>query len=333
MTSNIRRYAIVLLAVLLSATACNMPASVAPTISPATPDLTITALFQYITTAQSMQTVTPMPPVQPTAPAATVTPSVTPPPTSTSLPAVLPTETLEPTDTEEPAPASSGGGGGGSTRRGTSVVAYYFQQEPNIDGDFDEDVWDVDRYDVDHVVYGDDHVGGADDLSGTVMLGWDDYFLYIAARVKDDRYVQNATGKNLFKGDSIEILLDANLSRDFFRRSLDGDDFQIGISPGESEPGEDTENYLWYPRSMAGTYNKIKAAAVPTDDGYRIEAKIPWTIFDIDPDIGKHFGFAFSISDNDKSGDTVQQSMVSDTSNRHLTDPTTWGDLALKGHK
>jgi len=329
MISQIRRTAIVLLAILLGATACNMPASVAPTISPSTPDQTITALFEYITTAQSAQTATPQPPAQPTAAPATVTPSVTPPPTSTLAPTALPTDTLEPTETQEPAAVSSGGG---TKRRGASVVASYFQVEPNIDGDFDEDVWDVTRYDVDHVVYGDDHVSGASDLSGTVMLGWDDNFLYIATRVKDDHYVQNASGKNLFKGDSIEILLDANVSRDFFRISLDSHDFQIGISPGKSEPIEDTENYLWYPRSMAGTYNKIKAAAVPTADGYRIEAKIPWSIFDIDPDIGKHFGFAFSISDNDKSGDNIQQSMVSNASNRHLTDPTTWGDLTLEGH-
>jgi len=271
-----------------------------------------------------------MPPTQQPAVQASATPSVTPPPTSTTAPTALPTDTQEPTDTEE---SASGSSGGGTSQRGPDVVAYYFQEEPTIDGEFDEDVWDQDRYDVDNVVYGDDHLGGSADLSGTVMVGWDDNYLYIAARVRDDHYVQNASGKNLFKGDSIEIMLDANLSRDFYRRSLDGDDYQLGISPGKSEPSEDTEAYLWYPKSKDGTYDNVKAAAVPTDDGYRLEAKIPWSIFGINPDVGKHYGFAFSISDNDKSGDNVQQSMVSNAPNRHLTDPTTWGDLTLEGHQ
>ena len=82
-----------------------------------------------------------------------------------------------------------------------------------------------------------------------------------------------------------------------------------------------------------GTYDDVEAAAVPTDDGYRIEAKIPWSIFGVNPDVGKDYGFAFSISDNDKSGENVQQSMVSNAPNRHLTDPTTWGELTLEGHQ
>jgi hypothetical protein len=330
MTSRLRKNAIVLMAIMMGATACNLPASVAPSVSNPTPDLTITALFEFITTAQSAQTATPVPPTQPPVVQASATPSVTPPPISTTAPTAVPTNTEEPSAGEE---SISGSSGGGTGLRSSELVAYYFQDEPTIDGDFDEDVWDQDRYAVDHVVYGDDHVSGSNDLSGTVMVGWDDYFLYIAARVKDDRYVQNASGKNLFKGDSIEIMLDTNLSRDLYRRSLDGDDYQLGISPGKSEPSEDTEAYLWYPRSKDGTYDDVKAAAVPTDDGYRIEAKIPWSLYSVNPDIGKHYGFAFSISDNDRSGENVQQSMVSTAPDRHLTDPTTWGELTLEGHQ
>jgi hypothetical protein len=215
------------------------------------------------------------------------------------------------------------------------VLAYYFQDEPEIDGDFDEDVWDLDRYEVDRVVYGENRWDDEDDLSGSFMLGWDDYYLYLAVRVIDDEYVQNASGEDLFKGDSIEFLFDRNLSGDFNRRSLDGDDYQIGISPGEDEPGEDMEVYLWYPRSKERPLDEddVEAAAVPTDDGYRIEARISWDVFDIEPDVGDRYGFAFSISDNDDDDDDVQQSMVSNVSNRHLTDPTSWGDLALEGHQ
>lgn len=332
MTSQMKKIAVVLLAIMLFTTACNMPASVSPsTLTFPTPDLTITALFEFITTAQSAQTATPPPPTVPPIQPATLTPSVTPPATSTTAPTVQPTNTSAPTEVPVQADTSSGG----ETRRGSRVLAYYFQAEPEIDGDFDEAVWDLDRYNVDHVVYGENRWGGEDDLSGTVMLGWDDYYLYIAARVVDDKYVQNASGEDIFKGDSIEFLFDKNLSGDFNRRSLDSDDYQIGISPGQDEPGKDIEAYLWYPRSKERTLDEdeVKAAAVPTDDGYRIEARISWDIFGIEPDVGDRYGFAFSISDNDNSDNNVQQSMVSNVSNRHLTDPTTWGDLALEGHQ
>jgi len=297
-----------------------------------TPDTTITALFEFITTAQAAQTVAALPTtIPPTSTAAAAAPTTAPttPPVFTATSTPLPTETTEPTEVEVPTKVSSGNLSGPAKRPGSSVLAYYLQQEPTIDGVFDE--WDQTRYAVDNVVYGGNRWSGADDLSGTLMIAWDDYFLYIAARVKDDTYVQNATGKNLFKGDSIELLLDINVTKDYYDHNLSLDDFQIGISPGKSDPSSDIETYLWYPKSRAGVYKTIKAAALPTEDGYRIEAKIPWDIFDMTPDIGKHFGFAFSISDNDKSGDTVQQSMVSNEPNRHLTDPTTWGDLTLKG--
>jgi hypothetical protein len=203
------------------------------------------------------------------------------------------------------------------------------QREPTIDGVFDE--WTIDRYTIDRVVYGGGSRSGDADLSGRVMFAWDDNNLYIAARVIDDHYVQNASGELLYRGDSVEILLDANVSADYHLASLSADDYQIGVSPGRGSPSASTEAYLWYPRSQEGSLGIVKAAATSRGDGYRLEVKIPWSIFGIDPDIGQHYGFAFSISDNDRSGENVQQSMVSNVATRALTDPTTWGDLSLVG--
>jgi hypothetical protein len=89
------------------------------------------------------------------------------------------------------------------------------------------------------------------------------------------------------------------------------------------------EGYLWYPTARAGSVTKIVLEAVLLDDGYRLEAAIPWSTFGVIPYVGQHFGFAFSISDDDQLGTTTQQSMVSTISTRKLTDPTTWGDLTL----
>ena len=62
---------------------------------------------------------------------------------------------------------------------------------------------------------------------------------------------------------------------------------------------------------------------------YRVEAAIPWNVFELSPVNGTHYGFCMSVSDNDNPGENAQQSMVSNVATRHLTDPTTWGDLQL----
>ena len=310
--------------------ACNLPGISAPTpfLTP-TPNLTLTAIFDVLATISA--------PTQ-SIPSATTTQALvwtdTPVPTSTLIPPtaiilstatntpIPPTITTAPTNT----PVSLVGP---DRRPGPSIIAYYLQNEPAIDGVFDD--WDLERYTISNVVFGANRWSGADDLSARVMLGWDDHNFYIAARVVDDVYVQGASEEDLFKGDSLEILIDTRVSRDYHQASLSSDDYQLGISPGQPTPGTDTEAYLWYPTSREGSQVKVKIGVTSTDNGYRIEVRIPWEIFGITPDIGDHYGFAISVSDNDRSGQNVQQSMISSAANRVLTDPRTWGDLVLMG--
>ena len=307
---------------LLSLSACNYPLSSAPTpfVFP-TPNLTLTAVFsptqQTPATQAPTSTFVPTATSQVVAPSATSLPTNEPSPTATKVP---PTNTPNPTNT----PVSYAGP---SRRSGPSMTANYLDQSPTIDGSFDE--WNLDQNFADSVVAGASNWSGDADLSARVTWGWDTTNLYLAARVKDDKYVQNASGKNIFKGDSVEILIDTNVSADFYLKALTADDYQLGMSPGSGQPGNDPEAYLWYPDSQAGERTKVKIGAMKTDDGYRIEAQIPWSTFGVTPAPGEHFGFAFSVSDNDNSGENVQQSMVSNVAGRVLIDPTTWGDLTL----
>jgi len=307
---------------LLSLSACNYPLTSAPTpFEFPTPNLTLTAVFSppQVVTATPTQPATSVPSatVQMVEPSETVSPTSEPSSTATQVP---PTSTPVPTNT----PVSYVGPG---QRGGPSMTAGYLDQPPTIDGSFDE--WDLDQNFADSVVAGASNWTGDADLSARATWGWDSTNLYLAARVKDDRYVQNASGKNIFKGDSVEILIDTNVSGDFYLRDLTADDFQLGMSPGSGAPGNDPQAYLWYPNSQAGERQKVKIGAMKTDDGYRIEAQIPWSTFGITPVAGEHFGFAFSVSDNDNTSQNVQQSMVSNVATRVLADPTTWGDLTL----
>jgi hypothetical protein len=202
---------------------------------------------------------------------------------------------------------------------------------PTLDGDWGE--WkSVGReYPATNVVYGKSNWANEDDLAGSFYTGWDANYLYIAVKVRDDKYVQNATGQNIFKGDSVELLIDTNLLGDYYSDSLSGDDYQIGISAGRPTIGDgNAEAYLWYPSGKAGAPAGVKIAGRDEGSVYRVEAAIPWSVLGVTPQSGMRFGFALSISDCDKAGDTIQESMVSSAPGRSLVNPTTWHDLVLK---
>jgi hypothetical protein len=314
---------------LLFVAACNFPGRNQPSATTATPNLTLTALFNPTNLPPTQQpTQAPPPTEQPTAvppqptqiPVQPTQPPQQPAPVATATPTSTPTKTAVPTVSYA----------GPSVRPGPSMTAKYLSKAPNIDGVFDE--WNADRFAVDAIVAGSKQWDGNADASAMVMLGWDEDFLYIAARVKDDTYVQRSTGDQIFKGDSIEILVDNAVAPDFKLQSLNGDDYQLGMSPGRNAPGNSPEAYLWYPKALSGSQQKVKIGSTTTSDGYRIEVKVPWSVLGIsNPGTGKHYGFAFSVSDDDKSGSAVQQSLVSNVGTRVLTDPTTWGDLTLIG--
>ena len=245
-------------------------------------------------------------------------------PTSTPIPTATPEPTAVP-PTPTPSPTESYEGPG--QRPGVSITASYFNSPPVINGDLWD--WSGASHPVNNAAYGADKISSPADLSGTVMVGWDASYLYLGGWVVDENYVQNATGKNLFKGDSLEILLDVEVSNDFYLDKLSSDDYQVGISPGKSAPGNSPEAYLWYPRNVAGPRSQVQIKAMDTGEGYQFEIALPWSMFGVTPQAGDHYGFGFSISDNDKDGSTIQQSMISNLTSRVFTHPMTWGDLTL----
>lgn len=321
---------------LLIAAACNYPGVPAPTpFDFATPNGTLTAVFEPSATVPGLPTSndgatqTPLPtstwiPTQGPAGTGTSAPATQQPAaTNTTAP-----PTTAPTQAPTQTPASTATRDVPAARGGTSIRAEYMRNEPFIDGNFDE--WDLERFRINTVVYGRQQYEGEEDLSArSVMAGWDEEFLYLAVRVIDDVYAQNASEEDIFLGDSLEILLDANVRADYYVDELSPDDFQIGVSPGSPNPGEQPEAYLWFPRSIEGELGRVGVDALGVDDGYRVEVAIPWSTFDIDPASNLHLGFALSISDNDDPEEDEQQSMISTAPNRTLTDPTTWGDLVL----
>ncbi|HNZ01528.1 MAG TPA: sugar-binding protein [Anaerolineaceae bacterium] len=237
-------------------------------------------------------------------------------PTATSVPVTA--TPLKPTATPTSAYERTGG----------AFSAAYLSTPPKMDGVWDE--WTTTKYPARSVVYGRGDWKDADDLEGSFRVGWDNNNLYVAFKMIDDEYVQNATGADLYKGDSLEILIDTNLNADFSVTELNSDDYQIGISPGKPDVNGTREAYVWYPASVAGPRTQIQIASARGAGVTRIEVAIPWTVLGITPSSGLRLGFVVSASDNDSKASNVQQSMVSSASTRKLTDTSTWGILTLK---
>jgi len=311
---------------------CNLPTAATATkqVVPKV-DLTVTALYK---------TAVAPPPTETTGPAVATMTAVIPSSTSEAAsPTALPT--LSPSDAPTPTPVPS------STpvpptkipptatiptrRGGVTSEASYMDPAPALDGDWTEWKKVAREYPAQNVVFGKSNWTGEDDLNGSYYVGWDTKYLYIAVKVRDDRYVQLASGADIYKGDSVELLIDTNVSGDYYVQKLDNDDYQIGLAPGRPTIGDaNPEAYLWFPSSKAGSLPKVKIGAVDEGTVWRLEAAIPWSVLGITPAHGMHLGFGLSVSDDDKPGEQVQQSMVSNLPVRHLTDPTTWGDLLLK---
>ncbi len=314
-------YITILSALALLLAACNFPGSAGqPTISP---NLIFTAAAQTLTAQQTMAAQgTPIVLPSPTSPVVlaptntALPPTNTPLPTDTPIPSATPTSLLpSPTFTRTP-PAR------------ISSDASSLSKPPSIDGPWDE--WTTTQYPIKNVVFGAASWTGSSDLQASYRVGWDSNYLYLAVKVIDDIYVQNATGANLYKGDSIELLLSTSPSADISTMGLTAADYQVGISPGRPSIGQNMEAYLWYPQAKAGSLSNVTIGVVPMTDGYRIEFAIPWSVFGISPVKGQVLGFAVSVSDNDNKTQDVQQTLISSVPHRVLTDPTTWGLLTLK---
>jgi hypothetical protein len=265
-------------------------------------------------------------------PAGPGTPSATAPaPTDTPPPAPA-TDAPQPADT--PAPPTGEPPTAGPTANelarpnGAVLSATRRDTPPNIDGNPDD--WPADLPHVsDQIVFGQGSWQGNDDQSVRFNVMWDDAHLYLFALVTDDVHVQNDAGVTLYRGDSLELQLDADLAGDFSEASLNGDDYQIGLSPGSSR--ENPEDYFWNPSERRGQATGIRIASRPNgpNGGYSAEVAIPWSLFGVAPSVGNRYGFALNSSDNDSPGTTEQQSMVSSVITRRLLDPTTWGTLEL----
>lgn len=285
--------------------ACTLPGATSPTpFTFPTPNLTLTAVFASVATSLPAPAATPTPP-----PSATPTTSATP-----------------EDETPQATGAATAAASSGSRPNGTIVKAPFLGAPPTIDGSLSE--WSA-GYPASHVVFGSSSRSGASDLSATYFIGWDQTYLYLGVQVADDKVVQVSQGRILYKGDEVEIQFDSALDADFSSTTLSADDYQLGLSPGDFG-AHGPEAYRWYPSTKAGSLTNVLVKSASTTSGYNLEARIPWSVLGVIPQSGNHYGFVLSVSDDDKTGEAVQESLISSVNTRKLLNPTTWGTLELE---
>ncbi len=198
---------------------------------------------------------------------------------------------------------------------------------PNIDGDLSE--WLALVYPVNQPTFGKENWSGSADASASWNTAWDNEYLYLALKVKDDVFVQEATGENLFRGDSLELLVDIDPGSRV--DSLTERDYQLGISLGNlaANPPTPSEAYLWWPTNKKGAIGDVVVGARLIEGGYAVELAVPWSIFNLTPFSGEGLAFTLSVSDDDSPGSAEQETLVASAQDRKLTDPRTWGILVL----
>jgi hypothetical protein len=312
---RIRIFHFLLVGSLLVLSGCTLPGAASPTpFTFPTPNLTHTAIF-----AATVTETEPPPTLPPLEVTASSTPLLT---IITSTPGgTQPTATPGPSLT--PVPTST-------DRRpnGELITAAFLSTPPIIDGSLGE--WTTTTYRAESILsYANAGWTGASDLSADFLIGWDANNLYLGVRRFDDTFVQVSTGRYMYRGDDVEIQLDLDLEGDYNSTLVSSDDYQIGLSPGNFN-GLDPEAYRWFPRSVEGSLVSVDVKAEKSSNGYSLEASIPWIVFGHTPSENQRFGFALSLSDNDLSGVSDWQSMVSTVSTRRVSNPTTWGTLVLE---
>lgn len=178
--------------------------------------------------------------------------------------------------------------------------------------------------------YGASEWTGPDDLSGYMRLCWNDGGLYLFVDVIDDVHVQEQRGETSWNGDEVEVLFDANLRGDFYKKVWDGDDYQVGLNPGNFADLVPVP-YRYHPSVGLPREVEMSALLVGVAGSYKLEAELLLEAeLGIQLTAGQRFGMCVALSDNDHPGEVTQDSMVSHCSRLVVTNPTTWITITLE---
>jgi GH18 family chitinase len=169
---------------------------------------------------------------------------------------------------------------------------------------------------------------GPQDLSALAWAGWAPDGLYFAFQVTDDRHFQTQAGTDLWHGDYMELQFDTLLEKDYNAKTMDDDDYQIGVSVGDFGKVPPVA-FAWFNGAQSAGALKIRQAQKKTANGYILELFIPKELLPgLSLTENATLGMNISPSDADSQADG-QKVMMSTSSTRTYADPRTFGKITL----
>lgn len=204
------------------------------------------------------------------------------------------------------------------------------QVDGQLDDWFSDPTFTLDERD--QVVYlaGGAKWNGPEDLSARAWVGWDDDGLYMAFDIIDDLIVQQGSSTDIWQGDYVEVQLDTQFEEDYHDNRLSDDDYQFGFTPGDFGKNP-ASAYVWEGPVTDSQMALIQQAQTRTATGYILEIFIPRELLPgMSFSAGTTFGLNINPSDSD-SPEAPQKLMMSTSSIRLRTDPTTFGKMTLVG--
>jgi hypothetical protein len=187
---------------------------------------------------------------------------------------------------------------------------------PAVDGNVD-DVWqNVPVQAISHVVYS--PIASEADLSAGFRAMYDKQALYVLVEVTDDQLVSDSAESWL--DDGVEIFIAAgNNKADVYSDQ----DYQYHFDWDGTAPtlGESHHNKT----------NGVQYAFARTDQGYRLEAKLPWATLGTTPAVGRKIGLDVHVNDDDDGGDRDTKIMWFGRRDVAWQQPSAFGTAELAG--
>jgi LmbE family N-acetylglucosaminyl deacetylase len=146
------------------------------------------------------------------------------------------------------------------------------------------------------------------DGSGMVQVAYDDRFLYVLVRVKDDMIVSNIAPDDIkghWRSDSVEICVDPTPRSESTLTT-----FKMGVFPWDTAGNVRAERDADANQGpIEETAPETRLASKHTEDGYLIETAIPWSSIGAKPEAGKQLGFNVILYDGDKKGARIGENI------------------------
>ncbi len=135
------------------------------------------------------------------------------------------------------------------------------------------------------------------DLNLNYSFSWDWEFLYVYADVVDQNVLALESKENIHKDDLLELFIDPD-GNGFEWGSKK--DFQFGFAV--SEFGDQPKTWLWPHGIRRLEKSRFKASVLKNQEGYIVEARIPWDLINVDPNLNKNFKLSLAVHDKDQDG-------------------------------